>query len=225
MGHRTSSTDLHGTIPYSFRGHVPTIPRQRGWGRCASRSVSAPQKERSMATCPLTTTELDDVLVTLNRLCPDSPPWRSAPTPASERGVILCGPAGLRVLIETAWNAPERLRISGLFPASPAGDFYPPCAQITPAITVARTRGPARSPPRFCTSSYRRTSRASRRPRRGRAPIATPWPSRRRPSLCSPRSLAVGRGTRRARSALPAQAQRRQPSGGRLRRHWRATSP
>jgi hypothetical protein len=46
------------------------------------------------------------------------------------------------VLIETAWNAPDRLRISGLFPASPAGDFYPPCAQITPAITVARTRGP-----------------------------------------------------------------------------------
>jgi hypothetical protein len=129
MGHRTSSTDLHGTIPYSFRGHAPTIPRQRGRGRCASRSASAPQKEQSMATCPLTTTELDDVLVTLNRLCPDSPPWRSAATPASERGVILCGPAGLRVLIETAWNAPDRLRISGLFPASPVGDFYPPRAR------------------------------------------------------------------------------------------------
>jgi hypothetical protein len=95
-----------------------------------------------MATCPLTTTELDDVCATLNRLCPDAPQWRTAPTPAGERGIILCGPVGIRVLIEIAWNAPERLLISGLFPASPAGDFYPPCAQITPAITVARTRGP-----------------------------------------------------------------------------------
>jgi hypothetical protein len=95
-----------------------------------------------MATCPLTTIELEDVLATLNRLYPDVPQWRTEPTPAGERGVILCGPAGCRVLIETAWNAPERLRISGLFPASPAGYPYPPRAQITPAITVARTRGP-----------------------------------------------------------------------------------
>ena len=95
-----------------------------------------------MATCPLTATELDDVLAILHRLGPDAPQWRTEPTPAGERGVILCGPAGMRVLIETAWSTPERLLISGLLPASPAGDFYPPLAQITPAITVARTRGP-----------------------------------------------------------------------------------
>jgi hypothetical protein len=105
-----------------------------------------------MTTCPLTTTELEDVLATLNRLCPDDPQWIVESTPAGERGVILGGPAGCRVLIETAWNAPERLLISGLFPASPAGDFYPPCAQITPTITVARSRGPRA----FATAILRR---------------------------------------------------------------------
>ena len=95
-----------------------------------------------MATCSLTATELDDVLAILHRLRPDAPPWIIAPTPAGERGVVLCGPAGCRVLIETAWSTPECLLISGLLPASPEGDFYPPCAPITPAIAVARTRGP-----------------------------------------------------------------------------------
>jgi hypothetical protein len=94
-----------------------------------------------MATCPLTATALDDVLATLNRLYPDDPQWIVESTPAGERGVILCGPTGLRVLIETTWSTPERLRISGLLPTSLEGDFYPPCAPITPTITVARTRG------------------------------------------------------------------------------------
>jgi hypothetical protein len=48
----------------------------------------------------------------------------------------------MRVLIETSWSTPERLRISGLFPASPEGYPYPPITQMTPAISVARTRGP-----------------------------------------------------------------------------------
>jgi hypothetical protein len=95
-----------------------------------------------MATCPLTATALDDVLAILHRLRPDAPQWRTVPTPACERGVILCGPAGIRVLIETAWSTPERLLLSGRLPASPAGDFYPPLAQLPPTITVARTRGP-----------------------------------------------------------------------------------
>ncbi len=95
-----------------------------------------------MATVPLTPTELEDVLATLHARGPDAPQWsvsRLKPGRAKRDPVRA---RWLRVLIETAWSPPERLRISGLLPASLAGDFSPPRAPITPAITVARTRGP-----------------------------------------------------------------------------------
>ena len=95
-----------------------------------------------MSPVPLTPTELDDLLATLHACGPDAPKWQLEPPEASDRSVILCGPGGIRVRIETAWNAPERLRIAGLLPASPEGYPYLPRSPVTPALTVARTRGP-----------------------------------------------------------------------------------
>lgn len=94
-----------------------------------------------MSRVPLTPTELERLLATLNRRSPDGSRWQREPLEAEDRSLVLCGPGGLRVLIETAWSAPERMRISGMLPASPAGYPYLPRAPMTPAITVARTRG------------------------------------------------------------------------------------
>jgi hypothetical protein len=95
-----------------------------------------------MSPVPLTPTELDALLATLHARGPDAPQWQLEPPQAGDRSMILCGPGGIRVLIETAWNTPERLRIAGLLPASPEGYPSLPCSPLTPALTVARTRGP-----------------------------------------------------------------------------------
>jgi hypothetical protein len=94
-----------------------------------------------MTTCPLTSTELDDLLAILHHRCPDAPQWRLDSPTTGDQGIILCGSAGMLVRIEVPWNTPERLRISGLFPVSPEGQSYLPLSQVAPAITVARTRG------------------------------------------------------------------------------------
>jgi hypothetical protein len=54
---------------------------------------------------------------------------------------MLCGPAGMRILLEVPWRTPERLQVAGLLPVSPAGHPSLPLSQVPPAITVARTRG------------------------------------------------------------------------------------
>jgi hypothetical protein len=94
-----------------------------------------------MTTVPLTPTELDHLLATLHHLCPAAPPWRHEPPAAGDRGLTLCGPAGMQILLEVPWRTPERLQVSGLLPVSPEGHPYLPLSQAAPAITVAHTRG------------------------------------------------------------------------------------
>jgi hypothetical protein len=94
-----------------------------------------------MSTVSLTPTDLDDLLAALHRLCPNAPPWQLEPPAAGDRGLILCGPTGMRILLEVPWRTPERLQVSGLLPVSPEGHPYLPLSQAPPAITVARTRG------------------------------------------------------------------------------------
>jgi hypothetical protein len=63
------------------------------------------------------------------------------PTPAGDRNLTLCGPAGMRLLVEVPWHAPVRLQVSGLVPAAPDGAGTLSPARVVPAIAVSRRRG------------------------------------------------------------------------------------
>ena len=85
--------------------------------------------------------EIEELAAILNRLCPHQAGWTMEPPTEDDRRAILAGPESMQVLISVMWNAPNRLRMCGLFPTSPDGHSYLPLNQKVPEISVARARG------------------------------------------------------------------------------------